>query len=136
MELNRLQSHQLLAILRGESLKALRVTWELATNDVYQLDKKIQKSVSDLFGKMFLERRYYHQILDITKPKLVTYYKRKMKAEAKSRAEKASVEIFGKNLKSLLLTQPAEVKKSVLAIDPGFSNGCNFLNFKDRHPIS
>lgn len=40
-------------------------------------------------------------------------------------AEKASIEVFAKNLKQLLLLHPVKGKK-ILGIDPGFKNGCKF----------
>ena len=101
-------------------MKALRVTWELQE---YALDKKIKKQISNHYGKIFL-KRFYRSISDVAKPKLSSYYKRKLKSEAKNRAEESSVKLFGRGLKSLLLTKPVEVQKSVLAVDPGFSNGC------------
>ena len=38
-------------------------------------------------------------------------------------AEKSSIEVFATNLKSLLLTPPLK-GHTILALDPGFKNGC------------
>ena len=38
-------------------------------------------------------------------------------------AEKSSIEVFATNLKSLLLTPPLK-GHTILAVDPGFRNGC------------
>jgi len=38
-------------------------------------------------------------------------------------AEKSSIDVFAKNLKQLLLQAPLK-GDAILAIDPGFTNGC------------
>ena len=43
--------------------------------------------------------------------------------EAKQKADVESIEVFGENLKQLLLSPPVGQKR-ILAIDPGFRNGC------------
>lgn len=48
---------------------------------------------------------------------------REIRSELKSLAEKASYEVFSKNLKHLLLSAPLK-GHSILAIDPGFTGGC------------
>lgn len=48
---------------------------------------------------------------------------REIRAELKQKAEKASFDVFSTNLKHLLLTAPLK-GKPILAIDPGYSNGC------------
>lgn len=48
---------------------------------------------------------------------------RETRLELKQSAEKASYEVFCSNLKQLLLTPPIK-GRYILAIDPGFSNGC------------
>ena len=51
--------------------------------------------------------------------------------EAKEKADAESVEIFGSNLRQLLLEAPLGQKR-VLAVDPGFRNGCK-LAALDEH---
>lgn len=48
---------------------------------------------------------------------------REIRAELKQKAEKASFDVFSTNLKHLLLAAPLK-GKPILAIDPGYSNGC------------
>lgn len=48
---------------------------------------------------------------------------RQIRSELTGKAEIASVEVFAANLRKLLLTPPVR-GKTVLAIDPGFANGC------------
>ena len=49
------------------------------------------------------------EIISQTESKLETYFKRKLKAEKRKWAEDESVKMFGKNLKSLLLTKPIRI---------------------------
>lgn len=48
---------------------------------------------------------------------------RETRSELKSNAEKASIDVFVKNLKQLLLMPPVK-GELILGIDPGFTNGC------------
>ena len=50
------------------------------------------------------------EIISQTESKLETYFKRKLKSEKRKWAEDESVKMFGKNLKSLLLTKPIRIK--------------------------
>lgn len=52
---------------------------------------------------------------------------REVRSELKSLAEKASYEVFSKNLKNLLLSAPLK-GQSILAIDPGFTGGCKIAS--------
>jgi len=47
------------------------------------------------------------------------------RSELTKTAEKASVSVFGSNLKQLLLAPPVR-GKVILGVDPGFHNGCKF----------
>ena len=47
-----------------------------------------------------------------------------IRSELSDVAEVASIEVFAKNLRQLLLTPPVRGANTVLAIDPGFRNGC------------
>lgn len=58
-------------------------------------------------------------LLVLVQPLLV----REIRLELKTLAEKASYEVFSKNLKHLLLSAPLK-GQSILAIDPGFTGGC------------
>ena len=51
------------------------------------------------------------EIISQTESKLETYFKRKLKSEKRKWAEDESVKMFGKNLKSLLLTKPIRIKE-------------------------
>lgn len=48
---------------------------------------------------------------------------RQVRSDLNDLAEKASISVFAKNLRELLLTSPLKGER-ILGIDPGFSNGC------------
>lgn len=120
-----IRPHQVLAINRGETLKVLTVKIE------------IPQVVHDRFTS-FGERRWLRAnpqnpaagvkvvkaaIEDSYARLLVPLVTRHFRNELKKMAEKASLEVFRENLKNLLLAPPCR-GQIVLAIDPGFRNGC------------
>lgn len=48
---------------------------------------------------------------------------RQVRADLKEKATRASIEVFGKNLKQLFLMSPLKGER-ILGIDPGYTNGC------------
>lgn len=48
---------------------------------------------------------------------------RQVRSDLNDLAEKASISVFAKNLRELLLTSPLKGER-ILGIDPGFTNGC------------
>src|SRR5690606_10244457 len=56
---------------------------------------------------------------------------REMRREQTEKAEAHAVEVFARNLRNLLL-QPPVPGRRVLAIDPGYKNGCK-LAVLDEH---
>lgn len=48
---------------------------------------------------------------------------RQIRADLNDAAKKASIDVFAKNLKQLLLMSPLKGER-ILGIDPGFTNGC------------
>lgn len=122
MPLNRIPAHNLLAILRAENEGILTVgidsDIEKCTNKIYYdfckghsfpgqaLEKQIRLAVNDSF-KRLLEPSISNEVI----------------REAKEKADRESIEIFGENLRDLLLSAPLGQKRT-MAIDPGFRNGC------------
>ena len=113
-----------MAILRGESMKALRVSWDINGPEWNQIKRKFRDEIVNAFNREFLKKPYSAPIEEMLDTKLGAYFKRKLKSEAKAKAEMESISIFGTNLRSLLLTQPVKIQTAIMSIDPGFSNGC------------
>ena len=122
MPVSRIPSHNLLAMLRAENEGFLSVSidadQEKCANKMYYdfcqehsypskpLAEQIRAAVEDSW-KRLLDPSISNEILK----------------EAKQKADVESIEVFGENLKQLLLSPPVGQKR-ILAIDPGFRNGC------------
>ncbi|MBR4756817.1 MAG: RNA-binding transcriptional accessory protein [Bacteroidales bacterium] len=122
MPLQRIPSHNLLAILRAEKEGFLSVGLdadaEKCGNKMYydfcqehrypgeKLARQIREAVDDAF-KRLLEPSITNEVLK----------------EAKEKADIESIGVFGENLTQLLLSPPVGQKRT-MAIDPGFRNGC------------
>ena len=119
--LSRIASHRLLAILRGQSEGFLTVKIdadaETCGNKLYDicqatkypspaLGKLLRAAVDDAYSRL-LSSSITNEILK----------------EAKEKADVESINVFGENLKQLLLAPPVGQKRT-MAIDPGFRNGC------------
>lgn len=124
--LNKIQPHQLLAILRAEKEGFLRVN--IAPDENYTLEK-----LDDIYlkgGKDRVEDLVADAITDaykrLLKPSISTEYRNK----AKEKADEYSIQIFATNLRQLLLASPLGQKR-ILAIDPGFATGCKVVCLSD-----
>ncbi len=120
--LARIPAHNLLALLRGEN--------EGILNLKLQCDRsRCEESMLRLFlkGRPRPQGELGHHlklaIEDALSRLLDTSITTEVIKEAKAKADEESVQIFGENLKQLLLEPPLGEKR-VLAIDPGFRNGC------------
>jgi uncharacterized protein len=114
--------HRLLAVLRAEEEGILNLHIDAdPEKSAYQLymdicknGKKPSRGLSEQL-KMLCEDAYKR----LLEPSIT----RDVLKEAKEKADIASIEIFGDNLKQLLLAAPVGQKR-LLAIDPGFRTGC------------
>ena len=130
MPLERIPSHNLLAMLRAQNEGFLSVSIdadpERCAKKMYYdfcqehrypgpaLAAQIQEAVSDAY-KRLLEPSISNEILK----------------EAKQKADVESIRVFGENLRQLLLASPVGQKRT-LAIDPGFRNGCKLAVLDER----
>lgn len=122
MPLDRIPSHNLLAILRAEKEGwlnlgidadaekcAAKIYYDFCQEHGYPagaLAAQIKTAVSDAY-KRLLEPSISGEVL----------------REAKEKADLESIRVFGENLRQLLLGAPVGQKRT-LAVDPGFRNGC------------
>jgi len=123
--ISKIPSHNLLAILRAESEGYLRVSidadGEKCGNKIYYdfcqehgypsrvCGEQIRESVDDAW-KRLLDPSITGEVL----------------REAKEKADIESIQVFGENLRQLLLAAPVGQKR-VMAIDPGFRTGCKVV---------
>jgi len=122
MPIARIPSHNLLAMLRAENEGFLSVS----------VDADPEKCANKMYYDFCQEHSYPSKLLaeqiraaveDAFKRLLDPSISGEIIREAKQKADVESIEVFGENLKQLLLSPPLGQKRT-LAIDPGFRNGC------------
>lgn len=119
--INRIVSHRILAINRGENEKVLRVSIvepkEKILNFIYNRMIKDDKSPVTEYVIMACDDGYKRLI----KPSV----EREIRTDLKDKAEEQAIKIFAENLRKLLL-QPPMKEKIVLGIDPAYRTGCKY----------
>lgn len=121
--LNKVQPHQLLAILRAENEGFLR----------FNLEPEAERATDDLKG-FFIHRGCPKMAAEQMEMAIDDAYKRLLAPSisteflnaAKEKADEYSINIFADNLRQLLLAAPLGSKR-VLAIDPGYASGCKVV---------
>lgn len=123
--LDKMPSHRVLAILRGEQEKVLSIKIVVDEAIPAKIINRIQ-----LQGKRCSSRELYEQIAmaqeDAYNRLLHPSIENESFKIAKERADLEAVRVFGENLKQLLLAPPVGQKRT-LAIDPGFRTGCKVV---------
>lgn len=116
--ISKIASHRVLAINRGENVKALKVTLDVPDDDVIRyIMRKVIRPLSPFHDilKAAIEDGYKRLI----RPSLET----EIRNELTEKAEEVSMEVFKQNLHQLLLVSPMK-NKVVLGLDPGYAHGC------------
>ncbi len=116
--LHRVPPHRVLAINRGERAKVLRVRIDADEPAIEALGIELL-APPDHAHKDFLIGCVRDAFARLLLPSL----EREARRELTDKAETHAVEVFARNLRNLLL-QPPLPGKRVLAIDPGYKNGC------------
>lgn len=129
---NCIQSYQVLAINRGESLKILNVK--------IVIPDRIKDMLYRFCEFKWLKKGYYYQTRnklvqdsfnDAYKRLITPLISREIRSTLNKKAEEASIDVFTNNLKHLLMIQPVKGMK-ILGIDPGFSNGCKMAMISEQ----
>ncbi len=116
-------SYRLLAILRGQNEGILKVS--LSIDD---------KEMTERLVRMFLKADATPACAEIVRTAVRDSYRRLIRPSietevlgaAKSKADESAIAMFTENARQLLLAPPLGHKR-VLAIDPGFRNGCKIV---------
>jgi uncharacterized protein len=116
--LHRIPPHRVLAINRGERAKVLRVSIQADEADIEKLGIELLVPAEHRH-KDFLTGCVRDAFARLLLPSL----EREARRELTEKAETHAVEVFARNLRNLLL-QPPLPGKRILAIDPGYKNGC------------
>jgi uncharacterized protein len=111
--------HRVLAMNRGEKEEILKVAIEAP---IEEIETRLKKKWIMRFASP--AAKYVEQaILDSYKRLIAPSIDRDVRRELTEKAEEQAIQIFAKNLKSLLLQAPVR-GKTVLGVDPAFRTGC------------
>ncbi|EYE89893.1 hypothetical protein Q428_00820, partial [Fervidicella metallireducens AeB] len=115
---NRIVSHRILAINRGEKEEFLSVKIEAPIEKILSfLENKVIKRSSK-------ETSYLLETIKDSYNRLIApSVEREIRNELTEKAEEQAIKVFAANLKSLLMISPVK-GKVVLGFDPGFRTGC------------
>ncbi|WP_428980060.1 helix-hairpin-helix domain-containing protein [Aliarcobacter skirrowii] len=114
-----IKPHRVLAILRAVNEKQLNIKVEIDENYILENIKKYKIKPDAQDSKELVFDAYKDGLKRLLLPTL----KREAISNLKEKAGIEAIELFGKNLKELLLTAPL-VNQVILGIDPGFKTGC------------
>lgn len=113
-KVSELPNHRVLALNRGEKMGVLSVKFE------HNEDKILR-----FFENRFAARNNKYMRLAIkeaVKKKLLPAMERAVRGELTEKAEDAAIEVFGENLKNLLLVAPLK-GRTVMGFDPAYRTG-------------
>ena len=116
--LRRCTSHRLLAMRRGEAAGILRVS--ISADDEVCTDKLKRYYVN---GAGACQTLVAEAVDDAFKRLLKPSIETEFAALSKQKADEEAILVFADNLRQLLLAAPLGQKR-VMAVDPGFANGC------------
>ena len=116
--LRRCNSHRLLAMRRGEDQGILRVSITIDSEEcISRLTRQFVR------GHGTCQTLVSQAVEDSFKRLINPSIENEFAALSKERADEEAIKVFTENLRQLLLSPPLGQKR-VLALDPGFANGC------------
>ena len=116
--LRRCNSHRLLAMRRGEAQGILRVSITIDSEEcIARLTRQFVR------GHGVCQTLVTQAVEDSFKRLINPSIENEFAALSKERADEEAIKVFTENLRQLLLSPPLGQKR-VLALDPGFANGC------------
>ena len=116
--LRRCNSHRLLAMRRGEGQGILRVSITIDSEECISLLTR-----QFVRGHGVCQTLVSQAVEDSFKRLINPSIENEFAALSKERADEEAIKVFTENLRQLLLSPPLGQKR-VLALDPGFANGC------------
>ncbi len=124
--LNRIPSHRLLAIMRGENEGFIKFSINIDKNEAIELiENAVIKSNNESSKQIEIA------ILDSYKRLLEPAISNEALQEAKLKADQKAIDVFAENLQQLLLAAPLGEKR-ILAIDPGYRTGCKVVCLDEK----
>lgn len=117
-KINRLPSHRILAINRGEKEEFLKVKIDKPEDKIiYFMERDILK------GHTQFEEYLKATILDSWKRLIEPSIDREIRSDLTEKAEEKAIKVFGSNAKQLLLGAPLK-NLTVIGFDPAYRTGC------------
>ena len=118
-KINKIPSHRILAINRGENEDFLKVKLDKPEEKILQMiEKDIIKNSSNQYGEL-LKNCIKDSFSRLIEPSI----DREIRADLTDRAGDQAIKVFGKNVKQLLLASPIK-GKTVIGFDPAYRTGC------------
>ena len=124
--LTKCPSHRLLAMRRAEEEGILKLKIQPPEEDVlYAIEKIVIKNRSKSSKEVLLSMQ------DSYKRLLCPSIETEFRNLSKEVADKEAIQVFGENLKQLLLSPPLGQKR-ILALDPGYKSGCKLVCLDEK----
>ncbi|MBR2240207.1 MAG: RNA-binding transcriptional accessory protein [Clostridia bacterium] len=119
-KVNRIPSHRILAINRGEKEDFLKVKMEKPEEQILQYIEKdiIKNGESNQYTQILRDT-----ILDSFKRLIEPSVEREIRSDLTEKAEEQAIKVFGQNAKQLLLGAPLK-GLTVMGFDPAYRTGC------------
>ncbi len=116
-KVNRIPSHRILAINRGEKEEFLKVKIE-----------KQEEKILEIIEKDIIKNKQYEEVLkdtiqDSWKRLIEPSIDREIRSDLTEKAEEQAIKVFGQNAKQLLLGAPLK-GLTVIGFDPAYRTGC------------
>ncbi|MEN9808900.1 MAG: hypothetical protein RLZZ488_467 [Pseudomonadota bacterium] len=116
-------AHRLMALRRGEKEEILKVTLDYeADTSMALISDRVLESKATVPVKTLLAECVKDAFSRLLSPSIET----ELRLETKNRAEEEAINVFARNLRSLLLLPPIP-KKIVLGVDPGIRTGSKLV---------
>ena len=127
--INRIPSHRILAINRGESEEFLKVKIEKPEDKIiYQIERDILKQENQFTSYLKVT------IEDSWKRLIEPSIERELRSDLTEKAEEQAIKVFGKNAKQLLLGAPLK-GLTVIGFDPAYRTGCKIAVIDDTGKV-
>ena len=118
-KVNRIPSHRILAINRGEKEEFLKVKIDKPEEKILELiQNDIIKNNKTQYAEL-LNNCIQDSFTRLIEPSI----DREIRADLTEKAEEQAISVFGKNAKQLLLISPIK-GKTVIGFDPAYRTGC------------
>lgn len=118
-KISAVRGHQVLALNRGEKEKVLTVSMEVPREEILRVIEHAVITAENPYTAPVLKNVAKDSYDRLIGPAI----EREVRSALTEKAEDGAIDVFGKNLRQLLM-QPPVAGQTVLGWDPGYRNGC------------